>query len=130
MKEYELKRKNFSNTGSFGFGIQEHIDLGLKYDPSTGEKHYAPCSMGLVELIVLHVPWVNRFCLWCCRWSMYDIMQNLTSGFIDVPCCGRFSCAGQAILFRANALLNGDTFWLLEVAVLFVGGSWFLIVTG
>ena len=38
MKEYELKRKNFSNTGSFGFGIQEHIDLGLKYDPSTGEK--------------------------------------------------------------------------------------------
>lgn len=40
MKEYELKRKNFSNTGSFGFGIQEHIDLGLKYDPSTGEKRY------------------------------------------------------------------------------------------
>lgn len=37
VKEYELKRKNFSNTGSFGFGIQEHIDLGLKYDPSTGE---------------------------------------------------------------------------------------------
>ncbi|CAM9796592.1 unnamed protein product [Pylaiella littoralis] len=36
VKEYELKRKNFSNTGSFGFGIQEHIDLGLKYDPSTG----------------------------------------------------------------------------------------------
>lgn len=22
--------------GSFGFGIQEHIDLGLKYDPSIG----------------------------------------------------------------------------------------------
>merc|ERR1712146_860737 len=22
--------------GNFGFGIQEHIDLGLKYDPSTG----------------------------------------------------------------------------------------------
>lgn len=39
VKEYELKRKNFSNTGSFGFGIQEHIDLGLKYDPSTGEKN-------------------------------------------------------------------------------------------
>lgn len=37
VKEYELKRKNFSNTGSFGFGIQEHIDLGLKYDPSTGK---------------------------------------------------------------------------------------------
>lgn len=40
VKEYELKRKNFSNTGSFGFGIQEHIDLGLKYDPSTGETNY------------------------------------------------------------------------------------------
>lgn len=36
VKEYELKRKNFSDTGNFGFGIQEHIDLGIKYDPSTG----------------------------------------------------------------------------------------------
>ena len=23
-------------TGCFGFGIDEHIDLGIKYDPSTG----------------------------------------------------------------------------------------------
>lgn len=23
-------------TGNFGFGIQEHIDLGIKYDPSIG----------------------------------------------------------------------------------------------
>lgn len=36
MKEYELKKKNFSATGCFGFGITEHIDLGLKYDPGTG----------------------------------------------------------------------------------------------
>eukprot|EP00344_Euplotes_crassus_P008185 CAMPEP_0197004686 /NCGR_PEP_ID=MMETSP1380-20130617/24882_1 /TAXON_ID=5936 /ORGANISM="Euplotes crassus, Strain CT5" /LENGTH=185 /DNA_ID=CAMNT_0042423555 /DNA_START=17 /DNA_END=574 /DNA_ORIENTATION=+ len=36
VKEYELKRRNFSTTGNFGFGIQEHIDLGLKYDPSIG----------------------------------------------------------------------------------------------
>lgn len=36
VKEYELKKKNFSDTGNFGFGIQEHIDLGIKYDPSTG----------------------------------------------------------------------------------------------
>ncbi|KAF1002083.1 hypothetical protein AG4045_001615 [Apium graveolens] len=27
VKEYELLRKNFSDTGCFGFGIQEHIDL-------------------------------------------------------------------------------------------------------
>jgi len=36
VKEYELKKKNFSATGCFGFGITEHIDLGLKYDPGTG----------------------------------------------------------------------------------------------
>merc|ERR1712151_22016 len=36
VKEYELRHRNFSEQGNFGFGIQEHIDLGLKYDPSTG----------------------------------------------------------------------------------------------
>lgn len=34
--EYELLDRNFSSTGNFGFGIQEHIDLGIKYDPTTG----------------------------------------------------------------------------------------------
>jgi len=36
VKEYELRENNFSNTGSFGFGIDEHIDLGIKYDPGIG----------------------------------------------------------------------------------------------
>ena len=36
VKEYELIRRNFSDSGNFGFGIQEHIDLGIKYDPSIG----------------------------------------------------------------------------------------------
>ena len=36
VKEFELKSINFSNTGNFGFGINEHIDLGIKYDPVTG----------------------------------------------------------------------------------------------
>ncbi|RUP42756.1 hypothetical protein BC936DRAFT_138124 [Jimgerdemannia flammicorona] len=36
VKEYELRKRNFSETGNFGFGIQEHIDLGIKYDPSIG----------------------------------------------------------------------------------------------
>jgi large subunit ribosomal protein L11e len=36
VKEYELRRKNFSETGNFGFGIQEHIDLGARYDPTIG----------------------------------------------------------------------------------------------
>lgn len=36
VREYELNKENFSATGNFGFGIQEHIDLGIKYDPSIG----------------------------------------------------------------------------------------------
>jgi large subunit ribosomal protein L11e len=36
VKEYELENRNFSDTGNFGFGIEEHIDLGLKYDPTVG----------------------------------------------------------------------------------------------
>lgn len=36
VKEYELNRRNFSETGNFGFGINEHIDLGIRYDPSIG----------------------------------------------------------------------------------------------
>ena len=31
-----MRKENFSATGNFGFGIQEHIDLGIKYDPSIG----------------------------------------------------------------------------------------------
>ena len=82
MKEFELLRKNFSETGNFGahravagvdersrrtalravltfcsagFGINEHIDLGLKYDPSTGI--YGACSRWryLSELALLCV---------------------------------------------------------------------------
>lgn len=36
VKEYQLRNRNFSATGNFGFGIDEHIDLGIKYDPSIG----------------------------------------------------------------------------------------------
>ncbi len=36
VKDNELKERHFSDTGNFGFGIQEHIDLGMKYDPNTG----------------------------------------------------------------------------------------------
>ena len=43
MKEYELIKSNFSQTGCFGFGISEHIDLGIKYDPSTGI--YGECAL-------------------------------------------------------------------------------------
>eukprot|EP00457_Paulinella_chromatophora_P011864 gb/GEZN01012028.1/.p1 GENE.gb/GEZN01012028.1/~~gb/GEZN01012028.1/.p1 ORF type:complete len:174 (-),score=40.46 gb/GEZN01012028.1/:223-744(-) len=36
VKEFELHARNFSTSGNFGFGVDEHIDLGLKYDPSVG----------------------------------------------------------------------------------------------
>merc|ERR1711964_109612 len=36
VKEFELRKKNFSDDGNFGFGIDEHIDLGIKYDTNTG----------------------------------------------------------------------------------------------
>eukprot|EP01091_Cochliopodium_minus_P020229 TRINITY_DN8773_c1_g1_i1.p1 TRINITY_DN8773_c1_g1~~TRINITY_DN8773_c1_g1_i1.p1 ORF type:complete len:197 (-),score=43.12 TRINITY_DN8773_c1_g1_i1:56-646(-) len=36
VKEFELKQVNFCDSGNFGFGIDEHIDLGLKYDPKIG----------------------------------------------------------------------------------------------
>jgi large subunit ribosomal protein L11e len=36
VKEYELPKGCFSDNGHFGFGIQEHIDLGIRYDPYTG----------------------------------------------------------------------------------------------
>ncbi|ABW97956.1 rpl11B (nucleomorph) [Hemiselmis andersenii] len=35
-KGFELNHKNFSDTGNFGFGINEHIDLGVNFDTSTG----------------------------------------------------------------------------------------------
>jgi len=36
VKDYELPKGCFSKSGNFGFGIQEHIDLGIRYDPYTG----------------------------------------------------------------------------------------------
>ena len=51
VREYELRKNNFSDTGNFGFGIQEHIDLGIKYDPSIG-------IYGL-DFYVVRIP---RFC--------------------------------------------------------------------
>ena len=35
VKDNELKGAAFSSTGNFGLGINEHIDLGLKYNHNT-----------------------------------------------------------------------------------------------
>jgi len=49
VKEYELPEQAFTDSGTFAFGIAEHIDLGLKYDPSTG-------IYGMNFMIVLRRP--------------------------------------------------------------------------
>merc|ERR1719387_877866 len=54
VREYELRKKNFSDDGNFGFGIDEHIDLGIKYDTSTG-------IFGMDFYVVLKRPG-NRVC--------------------------------------------------------------------
>uniref|UniRef100_A0A8C2QHC8 Large ribosomal subunit protein uL5 n=1 Tax=Cricetulus griseus TaxID=10029 RepID=A0A8C2QHC8_CRIGR len=38
VREYELRKNNFSDTGNFGFGIQEHIDLDIKPGFSIADK--------------------------------------------------------------------------------------------
>merc|ERR1711942_318849 len=52
VREYELRRNNFSATGNFGFGVAEHIDLGIKYDPGIG-------IFGLDFFVVLARPGFN-----------------------------------------------------------------------
>ena len=52
VKEYELKKRNFSETGNFGFGISEHIDLGIKYDPAIG-------IYGMDFYCCMYVPWAR-----------------------------------------------------------------------
>jgi large subunit ribosomal protein L11e len=49
VRDYELKHGCFSDTGSFGFGIKEHIDLGIKYDREIG-------THGLDIYVVLERP--------------------------------------------------------------------------
>lgn len=49
VKEFELPVRCFSNNGCFGFGISEHIDLGIKYDPTCG-------IFGLNYFVVLERP--------------------------------------------------------------------------
>ena len=69
MKEYELRRGNFSETGNFGFGIQEHIDLGIKYDPGIG-------IYGMDFYVVLNRP--GNFCLLFNVQFMHERNQGYT----------------------------------------------------
>lgn len=62
VKEYELLRRNFSDTGCFGFGIQEHIDLGIKW----------VSFLKKIFIVILAVFWLFLFSLWSCS-KVYSI---------------------------------------------------------
>lgn len=81
VREYELRRDNFSQNGNFGFGIQEHIDLGIKYDPAIG-------IFGLDFFVVLqrpgeicpHVEW----CFWLHMYSCIHILKNMKCCWVSI----------------------------------------------
>lgn len=77
VREYELRKNNFSDTGNFGFGIQEHIDLGIKYDPSIG---IYGLDFYVVWLLTLSpVAWQGATVPLC--WSRYSCCWD-----VAVPC--------------------------------------------
>lgn len=53
VKDFELRKHNFAQNGGFGFGVQEHIDLGIKYDPNIG-------IFGLDVYVTLKRPGMNK----------------------------------------------------------------------
>lgn len=65
-----MRRDNFSATGNFGFGIQEHIDLGIKYDPSIG-------IYGLDFYVVLGRPG-NKYLFFCGN-PRYEALSTTTT---------------------------------------------------
>jgi len=71
VREYELRKGNFSATGNFGFGIQEHIDLGIKYDPNIG-------IYGMDFYVVLGRPGIN-----CLSFINLRFKKN---SFVCTPC--------------------------------------------
>ena len=47
--ELKVKDNELKADGKFGFGIQEHIDLGTKYDPNTGNTEYTSSQFSQEE---------------------------------------------------------------------------------
>ncbi|RWW23881.1 hypothetical protein BHE74_00048147 [Ensete ventricosum] len=62
VKEYELLRRNFSDTGCFGFGIQEHIDLGINFFIVHNENRNSFLLLGTTALIAVALLSVCYFC--------------------------------------------------------------------
>ena len=79
VKEYELRKKNFSETGNFGFGISEHIDLGIKYDPAIG---------------------IYGMDFYCCMWVVSD---RYCMGLRIADCLGCRTRPGERVAKRRRA---------------------------
>ena len=93
VKEYELKRQNFSETGNFGFGINEHIDLGIRYDPSIG-------IYGMNFFVVLgragECEQLMRWVIWLLKW--WNTFVGISVKFL-----------------WTKLLLNRKAFWLNQM---------------
>lgn len=78
VKEYELQSRNFSNSGNFGFGINEHIDLGLKVRARCVR---ACVCMGMGVDAARLVDWVNwrNVLLLRGEWTFYTSYGSLGS---------------------------------------------------
>jgi len=133
VKEFELKERNFSAGGSangggaggFGFGINEHIDLGLKYDPTTGiygmdfyvvlkragdrvsKRRRAPASIGSFQT-VSKADAINWFqtkyeglVLWCTRVNWDWAARRIRSFFCVNYALRRWLCLKEAELSLA-----------------------------
>ena len=106
VKEYELLQRNFSDTGNFGFGINEHIDLGIKYDPSTGiygKLRQDSPALTAAELMDSHLQTMTTFynmsgshhakCLRVLQLDLCTVSQAHATDFLDsclqdlCPCC-------------------------------------------
>merc|ERR1711935_589543 len=82
VKEFELWEENFSLTGNFGFGIDEHIDLGIKYDPRSGSsKSSKVCSTRASQRTFPHgrVRRVRRSKRFACYHIMYFLNVLVSS---------------------------------------------------
>lgn len=82
VKEYELRNVNFSATGNFGFGVQEHIDLGIKYDPSIGIYGRCGCARHAIACALVHACVTRERVIVLCRLmrNRHDLAHNyLTS---------------------------------------------------
>ncbi len=95
VREYELRKNNFSDTGNFGFGIQEHIDLGIKYDPSIG-------IYGLDFYVVSGKKiscWMDLTGLWVIRCVQLRLKKSVcVVGYTEIWEVGRYIIVSTFIL--------------------------------